>query len=194
MSPGGPTAPLTAANRLVLKMAARRAIINSWLAGLLVGPHEAGSQQVAKHAREPAFFLVFVVLSYGAPTQIATAAAISSICAAVSVPRRFTNLFSETDFTWKASAPDSFNKPFVELGTKWTNQGQFAYPVFQSVIGTTILSGSRPIVSSLITRAGLVFPISAPCGGSKLTFQTSPLFGIGAFDIEVIFSEGVEIR
>ena len=40
------------------------------------------------------------------------------------------------------------------------------------------MSGKRPILSMLMTTAGLTFWISAPTAGSKRTFQTSPLLGL----------------
>ncbi len=53
---------------------------------------------------------------------------------AVNAPRHVINRFSESDLTWKASAPDSFDKPVVTLGVRCTNHGQSEYAGFQSVI------------------------------------------------------------
>src|SRR5437879_4700028 len=46
--------------------------------------------------------------------------------------------------------------------------------------------------STLITRAGLTFWISAPVEGPKSTSQTSPRLGVGAVDIQVPLAERLE--
>src|SRR5262245_38099716 len=120
------------------------------------------------------------------------AEATSSSCAAVTAPNRRTNRASDTDFVWKASAPESLLRPLLPSAGMRTNQGKLAYCGFQSVSGTTIRNGSRPIESRLITRAGRTFWISAPTDGSKSTSQTSPRLGVGAVDIQVPLAERLE--
>src|SRR4051794_11309227 len=64
-------------------------------------------------------------------------------------PSRWTKRVRETDLTWNASAPESFVGPLAGEGARYTNQGQFAYPAFQSVTGTTIFGRNRPMAFSL---------------------------------------------
>ena len=51
---------------------------------------------------------------YGAPTHMAMADAMSSIRASVTIPIFRRNRVSETDFTWKASAPESLAKTVID--------------------------------------------------------------------------------
>src|SRR5207248_3249933 len=82
----------------------------------------------------------------------------------------------------KASAPDSFVRPFAGVGVRKTNQGKVAYLGFHSVIGTTILSRSRPMAFSLTTTAMRTFLISSPSAGSNRIRHTSPLTGFVVID------------
>src|SRR3954468_15654692 len=58
------------------------------------------------------------------------------------------------------------------------NHGKPAYLGFHSVIGTTILSRSLPMASSLMTTAVRTFLISSPSAGSNRIRHTSPLSGV----------------
>ncbi len=61
----------------------------------------------------------------------AIAAAVSSISASVTSPSFRTNRVSDTDFTWNASAPESFERSFSDAAGRKTNQERFPKSLFQ---------------------------------------------------------------
>src|SRR5271166_2567976 len=104
------------------------------------------------------------------------------------------NRVSDTDFTWNASAPEFFERPFSDAAGRKTNQERFPKSLFQSVTGTTIRRGRRPpMASRLTTTAGRTLRIAAPAEGSKRTSQTSPLFGVGTVAMEVLLAASLEV-
>src|SRR6185437_12785722 len=74
-----------------------------------------------------------------------------------------------------------------------TNQGNATYRSCQSVTGTTIRSGSFPMLSMLMTTAGRILRISPPTEGSKLTSQISPRLGVGTVAMKIILPKCVEV-
>src|SRR5208337_5372361 len=125
--------------------------------------------------------------------RTAIAAAISSIWAPVTSPSFRTNRVSGTDFTWNASAPESFERPFSDAAGRQTNQERFPKSLFQSVTGTTIRRGRRQMAYRLTTTAGRTLRISAPAEGSNRTSQTSLLFGVGTVAMKVLLAESLAV-
>ena len=102
---------------------------------------------------------------------------ISDIFSGGTVPSLRINLCVSTPRSCSTSTLDSFAKPLALLGSILMCHRFPLYQSFQSVRGATSLMGSIPIALELITTAGLVFLISLPIVGSKLTNQFSPLLG-----------------
>jgi hypothetical protein len=82
-----------------------------------------------------------------------------------------------TPRSWRVSTLESLLKPLSVLGFNLTCHKFPTYQSFQSVIGATSLMGNTPILFELMTTAGLIFLISVPRVGSKLTSQISPRCG-----------------
>jgi hypothetical protein len=81
----------------------------------------------------------------------------------------------DTERTWKVSAAEGFNNPFVASGEIDTIQGNLVKASCQCVIGTTTCNGRAPTASELTITAGRILVISAPTVGAKSSIQMCPL-------------------
>jgi hypothetical protein len=99
------------------------------------------------------------------PMQRAMAVTMALSSPAARIPNLATQRLKATDFTRNASAPESLINPLCGVTGSRTNQGSPLYAGFQSVTGTTIRRGRRPISGTLTTTAGRTFWISAPMDG-----------------------------
>src|SRR5665647_441003 len=116
---------------------------------------------------------------YSYSTTIASAAVMSSISAADRRPCRPMNLPVSKLLTCMTSAASTRLSPLACVGSMRTTQSQSANRSCQLFNGTTILTGTLPIASALITTYGRFFCNSAPAVLPGLTHHTSPRLGCG---------------
>lgn len=124
------------------------------------------------------------IYSYWCSTMAATAAAISSRMAGETRPILSMKRCRSAQRICNASAAEVFERPLSESGSIRICQKFLANASSQLVIGTINLTGNFPTASELTTTAGLVFLISEPTVGSKLTRQISPRLGLVALALK----------
>jgi len=122
--------------------------------------------------------------SYSYSTTAAMAAAISSRWSADRPPSFLVKRIRSALLICKASAADTWSRPFSAVASMRTNHGVCENLSCQVVKGTTTFIGKIPTASELITTARLHFAISDPNEGLKSTIQTSPRLGATALVVK----------